>query len=50
MKIVDMLNNNGTTKSKELIEANSNANSKLLLLKYNAVKRAIPIKWKTILM
>ena len=47
MKIVDILNNNGTTKSKELIEGNTD--SKLSILKYNAVKRAIPIEWKTIL-
>ena len=43
MKLFDILNNSGTTKSKELIEANS----KISIFKYNALKRAIPIEWKT---
>ena len=47
MKIIDILNNKGTTKSKELIEANTDSN--LSILKYNALKRAVPKEWKTIL-
>ena len=47
MKLTDILNSNGTTKSKELIETTND--SKLSILKYNALKRAIPKEWKTIL-